>query len=237
LQPAVREVGTGLGAEAKLIHVALAPVSAVVWGYDKIKEFVEIKVAAKLKDVPADEITTPKANVAGPALEALRYTGAEEELAELYAGLLATAMDKRVATTAHPGFVEVIRQMTSDEAKLMRRVSNGGPAPVISLRRESVDGKGWTPLFSNLSFLGDEAGCAFPRQASVYLDNLCRLGLVEMPDRHYTTDELYKELEAEDSIQKARQRLSIPDECKISVHRGGVWITEFGKQFMKVCLR
>src|SRR5258707_14575419 len=93
LQPAIREVGVGLQTVAKTIHVALAPVSALVWGYEQIKDFVSTRVAEKLKDVPPERITSPDPHVVGPALEALRYTGHEENLRELYANLLATSLD------------------------------------------------------------------------------------------------------------------------------------------------
>ena len=75
VQPAAKEIGTALQTVAKTIHIALAPVSALVWGFDQIKDFVSTKVAEKLKDVPPENIATPKPNVAGPALEALKYTG------------------------------------------------------------------------------------------------------------------------------------------------------------------
>src|SRR5947207_379089 len=68
---------------AKTIHIALAPVAALVWGYDTIKEFVSTRVAEKLAGVPAENIRTPEPHVVGPALEALRYTGHQGTLREL----------------------------------------------------------------------------------------------------------------------------------------------------------
>ncbi len=95
LQPAVRQVGIALETIAKIIHIALAPISALVWGFDQVKEFVSNRVAEKLKDVPPERIVTPRPQVAGPVLEALRYTGHDEQLRELYANLLATSLDYR----------------------------------------------------------------------------------------------------------------------------------------------
>ena len=97
VQPAAQEVGKALQTVAKTVHVVLAPVSALVWGYDQIKEFVSTKVAERLKNVPPENLVTPKPNVAGPSLEALRYTGHETSLSDLYANLLATAMDTSTA--------------------------------------------------------------------------------------------------------------------------------------------
>ena len=74
VQPAAQELGKALKTVAQTVHVALAPVSALVWGYDQIKDFVATKVADRLKHVPPENIVTPKPNVAGPALDALRET-------------------------------------------------------------------------------------------------------------------------------------------------------------------
>ena len=85
VQPAAQELGKALQTVAKTVHIALAPVSALVWGYDQVKEFVSTKVADRLKNVPPENIVSPKPNVAGPALESLRYTGHESSLSDLYA--------------------------------------------------------------------------------------------------------------------------------------------------------
>lgn len=122
LQPAAKEVGKALGTMAKTIHVALAPISALVWGYDQIKDFVSTRVAEKLKNIPEGQICTPSPMVAGPALEALKYTGHEETLSEMYANLLATSLDSSTAATAHPAYVEVIKQLTPPEAILIHKL-------------------------------------------------------------------------------------------------------------------
>ncbi|WP_396047091.1 Abi-alpha family protein [Aeromicrobium sp. UC242_57] len=57
----------------------------------------------KMKNVPDEEIQTPKPNVAMPALEALAYSVEEAELKEMYLNLLARASDKRTSSLAHPG--------------------------------------------------------------------------------------------------------------------------------------
>lgn len=76
---------------------------------EQIKDFVKTKVSSKLEDIPPENISTPDPSIAGPTLESLRFTGHKESLADMYASLLATSMDKETAKSAHPGFVEIIR--------------------------------------------------------------------------------------------------------------------------------
>jgi hypothetical protein len=111
VQPAAKEVGTALQTMAKTVHIALAPVSALVWGYDQIKDWVQRTVAEKLKDVPPEEIVPPRVAVAGPTIEALRFAAEEPTMRELYANLLATSMTAKRQGKAHPAYVDIIRQL------------------------------------------------------------------------------------------------------------------------------
>jgi hypothetical protein len=185
VQPAAQEIGKGLQTVAKTVHVMLAPVSALVWGYDQIKEFVSTRVAERLKNVPPENLVSPKPNVAGPALEALRYTGHEELLSDLYANLLAAAMDASTANGAHPAFVEIIKQLTPDEAKLVALFVRDMPLPLLNLRwqyKSNQEGKsGGREVLVHFSHLGNIAGCQYPHMTPTYIDNLCRLGLAEVP--------------------------------------------------------
>ena len=75
IQPAAKEIGRNIETAAKSVRLALAPVAALVWGYDKIKDFVQTSLAEKLRNVPKEQLVTPNPTVAGPALEALKYAG------------------------------------------------------------------------------------------------------------------------------------------------------------------
>ena len=185
IQPAAQEVGKALGTVAKLVNVALAPVSALVWGYEQIREFISVKIAEKLKDIPPEHIVSPKPNVAGPAIEALRYTGFDEQLGDLYASLLATSMDKNTAELAHPAFVEIIKQLTSDEAKIISTFERDSDFPVITIRMGNKDGTRYIDYYRNFSLIGINAGCDRLDAIPEYLDNLCRLGICYIPEGKY----------------------------------------------------
>lgn len=83
-QPAVQEIGKGLHTLSKVIHIALAPVSAAVWGYDKISNYVQASLEKKLENVPQENIVPPDISVAGPALEALRFVGDKKNCAKCF---------------------------------------------------------------------------------------------------------------------------------------------------------
>jgi hypothetical protein len=52
LQPTVKELGKDLYTVSKLVTIALTPISALVWSYDKIKERFLPVGEKKLQNVP-----------------------------------------------------------------------------------------------------------------------------------------------------------------------------------------
>ncbi|MBA3572004.1 MAG: DUF4393 domain-containing protein [Pyrinomonadaceae bacterium] len=119
LQPATQEVGRNLVTVARSISVALAPLEAAVWGYARIKEWLSAKLTTKLAGRNADDIQTPALVVAGPALLNVSFAANEPHLRDMYANLLATAMDKSVAGKALPSYVHILQQLSPDEARLL----------------------------------------------------------------------------------------------------------------------
>lgn len=241
VQPAAQEFGKALQTVAKTVHIALAPVSALVWGYDQVKEFVSTKVADRLKNVPPENIVTPKPNVAGPVLESLRYTGHEPSLSDLYANLLAASMDKSTAHGAHPAFVEIIKQLTPDEAKLVGLFVHDMALPLLNVRWEyknpTPEKTGGKDVLVNFSQLGAIAQCEFPQLTPTYIDNLCRLGLAEIPAmRQYTEKGVYDHLENAPEVQQQKSQIEQNPEHKCTIEQKMLRVTELGKQFARICV-
>lgn len=236
VQPAAQELGKGLETVAKTINVCLAPLKAIIWGAGQFEDFLRKNVAEKLSETPTEEIIEPKPHVAGPALEALRFTGYEESLRDLYANLLAASMDSKTVSLAHPSFVEIIKQMTPDEARLMKYFSTEELLPLISIRAELVEGSGGRDIAPNLSLFGKDANCEHEHLTPSYIDNLSRLGLISTPDKFYTAAEVYEELENYPSVLELKNQIDSEEGQRASIDRGLVQITHLGRQFIKACV-
>jgi len=238
IQPAAKEVGKSLETVAKSINVVLSPLRALVWGYDQIESFLNNAVATKLSATPPEEITSPNPSVAGPALEALRYAGHEESISDLYANLLAGSMDQLTATDSHPAFVEILKQLTPDEAKLLRIFSQHRPLPLLIVRSESVDkDKGGRDILVNFSTYGEEAGCSLPNKTPAYLDNLCRLGLIEIPTfLEYKAPNIYDPLENHPTVLAVKEQIDRDPILNFKIQRKGLQVTQLGRQFISVCV-
>jgi hypothetical protein len=237
VQPLPREIGRKLEATSKSIRLALAPISAMVWGYDKIKDFVLTNLAEKLKDVPKERLVTPDPTLAGPALEALKYAGHSPNLRELYANLLATSIDAKTAHEAHPAFVDIIRQLTPDEAKILKYIFEKMYLPIITVRANIPKTKGGFDYFADFSDVAERTGCQFPNLTPQYLGNICRLGLAEFHRNSYISDEeMYRGLENHRVIKAIKKDVKAKLKLGASTVREYVGITQLGRQFCKACV-
>lgn len=238
LQPAAKEIGKALRTVAKTVNVALAPVSALVWGYDQIKEFVDNKVTEKLQNVPEENIVTPPPHVAGPALESLRYTGSIDELKELYANLLASSMDSATTKDAHPSFVEIIKQLSSDEAKLLTALISTDQEPAVTIRNNREDNSGGRDQFRNFTALGEKVGVQDYSRIPNYLDNLCRLGLLEIPASYVLIGEnIYKHLDDHPVVKSIVESINKEDRRKSELVHKTIIVTGLGRQFINTCVK
>lgn len=88
-----------------------------------IKE-IEVLMEEKLKNIPEEKIVDPEPYVAVPAIQQLSYSFDSEELRELYANLLVSSMNIDKKDNVHPAFVDIIKQLTPCEAKLLSCIYN-----------------------------------------------------------------------------------------------------------------
>ena len=240
LQPVAVQTGKALETLGKTVNMALSPLAATVWGYEAIKNYLIKKLEEKLANVEVENIQTPKANVAVPIIEGLRNVSEDEDLQEMYANLLANAMNKKCAHGILPSFGEIIKQLTSDEAKLLNLFFQPHQRfPIVEIRLSDIDNaanKGWQVHKTNISVLGNRAGCTYPDQTPMYLDNLNRLGLINISYLEWYTDEkAYDEILENTSIKHFIVIAETEHHKKVDFGKGHANLTVFGRNFCNAC--
>lgn len=145
----------------------------------------------------------PPAHIAGPAIEALRFANEQDELKELYANLLAGAMNSATINHVHPSFVEIIKQLSPEEASLLVSLKTHSEIPLITLRSVELGTNKGFDFIKNFTTLGDEIGIIDFKIKAVYFDNLTRLKIIDIPENYYLTDNtLYQALQNHPLIVK-----------------------------------
>lgn len=233
LQPSAKQIGKSLETVTKTVNIALAPIKALVWGYEKIEEYISTRVSEKLKNVPEENIVTPPPSIAGPAVEALRFSGQDINLRELYANLLAGSMDVSTQHLIHPGYVEILKNLSSDEALLLQVFINNNQFPLIDINGKLKENGGTITHYSHFSHFPNIVELKFPKLLPTYLDNITRLGLTEIPLYSYIkVANIYEPLENDNSLLAIRKTIENLGQ-EVEFNRKVIITTSFGKMFIQ----
>ncbi|HEY0488982.1 MAG TPA: DUF4393 domain-containing protein [Telluria sp.] len=239
--PNVREAGNNLGQAAltltKTINNVLLPLAALNFAVEKARVYFDTKFALELAEkaskIPPKDIVEPKATIAGPALQGLAFSHEEKSLRDMYLNLLATAMDGRLAIEAHPAFVEIIKQLDGEEARLLPEFLQPDTFVAIAQVRETNSyGHGYAIVSNYLvNFKENGEPVLVPRGAAM-VDNWIRLGLLKADyERHLiASHDNYHWVETRPEYKDLLEQARISN-CTLSYEKGMIWRTAFGAQF------
>ncbi|EGE26893.1 hypothetical protein EA1_04602, partial [Moraxella catarrhalis O35E] len=73
-----------------------------------------------IEKIPANALKDPNVAIIGPALEASRFHMNEENIREMFANLIVSAMDERKDGQMHHAFVEIIKSLSPLDAKNLK---------------------------------------------------------------------------------------------------------------------
>jgi hypothetical protein len=96
--------------------------------------------------------------------------------------------------------------------------------------------RGFTYVTVNFSLFGRDARCEHPHLTPSYLDNLSRLGLIEIPASHYAASEAYEELENHPSVVEIRRQIDAEEGHSSEIEKRIAQITQLGGQFINACV-
>lgn len=240
LQPAAKQIGTTLGSGGVFLNAVLG--EGFLVAAEQAKEFwknISIKIKEKSKNIPPENRIEPELGFLYRAHQGLLTTIGSEALQNLFVNLISGSMDSRTAPNILPVYSEIIQQLTSDEAKILRflyTVSKGS-YPVIDLKKEYKDpSKGGIIVVSNFSDIAKRANCLYIGNTSLYIDNLARLRIIDKPElEHLVREELYKPLEDDIEIKNCKRLIEKDNEFNCVILRGFIRLTEFGRKFCAAC--
>ncbi|MGL6025026.1 MAG: DUF4393 domain-containing protein [Cetobacterium sp.] len=237
IQPTAKVLGQIGETLAKTINTALIPLRLIVWKAEEIENIIKNGLEEKMKTVSLNDIQTPNPRIAGPTLEGLRYTAQEKELREMYTSLLANSMNRKMISNVHPSFPEIIKQLCSEEAKILEFLSYSNPIPKIDIKIFPKNlSQGFSSYLKNFSIISRLDFVENDQKANLYLDNLIRLSLIQIEnDNFFLTEEIYFDLinspKILDLIDKNK-----PNSNAFNLTKGNITLTTFGKEFCNCCI-
>lgn len=238
VSPIVKPIGEILGFLPRTIKLALSGWEKWIINGEESLRLTAEAIKEKVKKIPEEKLVEPEPYVAIPTIQQISYCQNSEELRDLYANLLTASMNTDTKWQVHPAFVDIIKQITPDEARIIKCLPNFKnsfmPVVDVKLLDKGEASKGHQILVTNFTTIGLDV---IEKKANIcsYIDNLLRLNILELPPTYHLTDEtLYEPLEKSILLDKL-----IPDIYKelykIGYNHKIIVITNFGLLFKQIC--
>lgn len=251
LHPAASAAGQTLSLPFRAVNVLLTPISKwVMQGEAKLNEISQA-VSEKVKDVPPEKLVEPEPYVAVPAMQAFSYSMDSDDLKELYANLLANAINADRKNQVHPAYVEIIKQMSPLDARALEYFIEGGRTaiPLCNIRWQQKSSPRWSGfkafrLETHGSFIYRHLSIATEdgftdTDITISFENLHRLGLIEISDDYNVDREFYKPFEEHQLFLLYSTLFSKHDDTnhnELALLPASAQITTLGKGFCSICL-
>lgn len=244
LQPTTQESGEILALIPRTIKAALLPLRQ--WIAEREYKLAETEklLAKKLEHVGEDKIVTPEPYVAVPAIQGISYSMDSEELRNLYANLLAKAMNSDTKDMVHPCFVEIIKQMSPIDALVLNEIACSNYFPVVSLSIKEYESSDLNLIkkmqgiirsysYPNITYIS----FASYESVLVSLDNLLRLKLTE--ERFSLKNDIPQKIQNASLYQnykKKLQNLMSRDNWEYEEQVHSFTLSFLGRNFCDICL-
>lgn len=247
LHPVASEAGKTAGLLARSINAALAPLEIWIIKREYNVKQVKAELEKSLSTINPEKIVSPEPYVAVPALQAISYCMSNEELCGLYANLLAKSMVTDTKDNVHPSFVEIIKQLSPNDALVFKDCSarNAIPAAQLSIvmaqKGLHIVGNLPTKRFVLELLFDIDIPSISEEQIRVSLDNLMRIGLLKLNDIELTDGTSYsfvKSSKIYSELSKEFERLNSEEHTAdhIQIDKKFISVTPLGSQFRSICI-
>lgn len=236
IRPIVQPVAKCIGA---VLDIATSP---ILYYSEKARDIFKKRLKQyqkKMDGVKEEDRCEVHPEIGAPIMQVLHYT-TNDDIAELFTNLLATASISSMAGNAHPAFVEFIKHLSPDEAKIIQYLKSNDVIPYISLRAYSKEpDKGFHVPIEKAVSINSEVLMMYPNNVNVYLSNLLSLGILS--DAGYlrlTDDSFYDKVIRHNHLDEEKAQIESSSNIgKVVLYKGYYKVTDIGKLFICACCR
>ncbi|WP_225009695.1 DUF4393 domain-containing protein [Novosphingobium percolationis] len=235
-KPGVQQVGKAISSVLGLGSTILLPLRLANEAARQFEVKAFERIARRFSEIPIEQICEVVPDIAIPLLEKISITS-DENLQSMFIELLAKASNSDEVSKAHPSFISIIANMTSDEAFIIKDLQKTNLHPTINVLRFSENG-GYRVIHPLIFEVPDEV--VFLENIPFYLTILQSKGLIQIDMTQEIADQkLYDDLKSE--IDKIYQnapyrdfrRFHIPGD--VVFEKGVIAMTPFGDRFLEAC--
>lgn len=209
--PSAKELGKAAVDLVKTARLLLAPFQLAAAFQDRFERVVE-RIRTR---VPEEKQKPPPAEVVGPAFRQMQYLDENNPLWLMFEELLTQAIDEDTTAQVHPSFVQLISQLSRDEAVILYRLRSDEFKVVDTLDYDRFQNKFSNRKVEQSTLPTDDL--QYPHQMNLYYSHLESLSLVQWP------------VEKQDPLLIGGLQVGIRRHSTMR-------LTEFGQLFVSVCV-
>lgn len=230
----VKETGKTISLIPQTINAVFSPLQKWILNRDySVKETKKL-LEEKLKNIDSKDIVEPPTYIAIPTIQAISYSMDNETLRDMYANLLAKSMIVHTRDKVHPALVDIIKQMSPNDAKIYELICSRPVRPVLDLSYSANPSPGFDGHLYNISWID-----SYDYQTvSVCISNLMRMGLIEIDSgSSYTNDSNYDIVRQNSAYIDYKNRYNKVPNIKFHEDKHFIKITPIGELFYSICLK
>lgn len=237
LSPFAKELSKGLVSIARMVNSGVFLVEDSVHAVTSVLRMT----AENLALLPPKQISFDRPRVALQALNEAKFAINEDEIQRLFSNLISASLDKKTSSIAHPAYIEIIKQLQPDEAKILRFMFNKenhrkGHAPTIDIVQQDSEDSNLTITSTTpeVNLICEDAGCDNPENSVMYFFNLKRLGLLTPTSGTSFPKEEHERIFSSEKVKEICSVNSHLD--RVSCKSGQYSFTGFGRGFVDSCV-
>lgn len=191
-----------------------------------------LELQERAKKIPEKNLVSPRVNILGPTIEGLKYNLDEDYIKEMFTNILISDMDSAKQSKVLPSYIEVVKQLSHDDANFLKTLKDSSTYKngffCLELRINNIINN----KYILLEYIDNDTKIKrfnVYNVSNIILDNLIRLRLINIPsDEFFVNQSIYEKML--DMTKKNYNTTNIRHNKRI------LYITDFGKNFIDICL-
>lgn len=229
-KPIVSETGKGIAIIPRILNGCLANVEMWCMNREFMVKKLKVELEKKLEEIEEENIVNANSRIFISSAQAIVGCWDEKDIRNLYLNLMVADMNINTKEQVHPGFVEIIRQMDSLDARLFTMIYSREILPICNIKKGN-NKEGYILVYEYMLpdeflVLGDS------KRLVKSLNNLERLNLVEINmDESYTYKKHYSSIESSVAFMELQKLYGDNFSCD----KGLIKKNSFGTDFFNIC--
>lgn len=201
-----------------------------LYAKNKLENYA-LELQKRAQGIPKENLTFPRVNIIGPTFDGLKYNLDEEHIKEIFTNILISDMDNRKQNKVLPAYIEITKQLSKQDAMFLKNFENRDSNTfALVIPEYNVIPGGSISLGKELIFAKEE----IITLNDLVIDNLERLNILKIYDDRYITESQLYDI----CFKKVQHKYinSSPLQVELTYKKAVLMITEFGKNFIDICL-